>query len=205
MIKLFLNGKYVFWLLCFLMIILAPQSPGLVRKVEIWADEISLKYENDQLQQVQAAGNCKLLYNDSTLKGNFAIFNIETQDFIVEDDVIIEAADYVVTADYLEGNSGVESFLLRGNIIISGQDIEIRAEKLDYADEKLLLTEKLIFVFADFTAEANQLTYNLADDYLLLTGNVTGKNRGQEFSAAMVEFNLEEKTIILKGEARFIF
>lgn len=156
---------------------------------------------------VKAEKNAVMKNKEITIKGDFARFNTNNRQVYFEDNVQLRNDSYLLAGNKLNGNLNDEEFSMEGDVKLTGDELKITAGSMIYQHsiQKAVLTDKPFIEYRKFKAESKKITYNMEDNKIYLTGDVSGKQNDREFSAEKVTIDLDKQKIEMSGGARFIF
>ncbi|RAK09793.1 lipopolysaccharide export system protein LptA [Halanaerobium saccharolyticum] len=198
-----MQKKILFFLLIFILALTANASA--VR--ELNGDNLEFE-QTEQGQIFTATGNVELIYDQLRItaadEGIYRRYNGEIE---FRNNVELFYQEFEAEAVELTGNLEAEVFHLIEEAEVRGQNSLLRADKIDIyrAEDRIEVRGNGYLEYNDFWAEADQITYHLDQELILLEGNVRGERNGESFSSQSAEIDQQTEEVQLRGQATLRF
>lgn len=198
-----MQKKILFFLLIFILALTVNVSA--VR--ELNGDNLDFE-QTEQGQIFNATGNVELIYDQLRItaedEGIYRRYNGEIE---FRNNVELFYQEFEAEAVELTGNLDEEVFHLIEEAEVRGQNSLLRADRIDIyrAEDRIEVSGNGYLEYNDFWAEADQITYHLDQELILLEGNVRGERNGESFSSQSAEVDQQTEEVQLQGQATLRF
>ena len=198
-----MQKKILFFLLIFILALTANVSA--VR--ELNGDNLDLE-QTEAGQVFKASGNVELIYDELRItaedEGIYRRYNGEIE---FRNNIELFYQEFEAQALELTGNLESEIFHLIKEARIKGDNSLIRADQIDIyrAEDRIEVKGNAYLEYNDFWAEADQITYHLERELILLEGNVRGERNGESFNSQSAEIDQKTEEVKLRGQASLSF
>ena len=193
--------------LCFLFLFGLTGIQAAEEKVnrEIKADDITLN-SLEKGQEIIAKDNVYILYNNLEFNGGFARINTVTNQMLMEEELVVKTPDYTLKGNKLEGNLNTRNFKMTGGVQMTGNQLLVESDMLDYRHQKQEIYMENIsnLTYNNLQAEADRGTFDQKQEIVYLNGNVRGVQNGRKFSADKITIEMKPEKINMKGQARLV-
>ena len=198
-----MQKKILFFLLIFILALTANVSA--VR--ELNGDNLDLE-QTEAGQVFKASGNVELIYDELRItaedEGIYRRYNGEIE---FRNNIELFYQEFEAQALELTGKLESEIFHLIKEARIKGDNSLIRADQIDIyrAEDRIEVKGNAYLEYNDFWAEADQITYHLERELILLEGNVRGERNGESFNSQSAEIDQKTEEVKLRGQASLSF
>ena len=174
---------------------------------ELNGDNLDLE-QTEAGQIFRAIGNVELVYDDLRItaedQGIYRRYNGEIE---FRNNVELFYQNFEAEAVELTGNLETEIFNLIKEAELRGDNSLLRADRIDIyqAEARIEVKGNAYLEYNDFWAEADQITYQLDEELILLEGNVRGERNGESFSSQSAEIDQQTEEVKLRGQASLRF
>ena len=198
-----MQKKILFFLLIFILALTANVSA--VR--ELNGDNLDLE-QTEAGQVFKARGNVELIYDELRItaedEGIYRRYNGEIE---FRNNIELFYQEFEAQALELTGNLESEIFHLIKEARIKGDNSLIRADQIDIyrAEDRIEVKGNAYLEYNDFWAEADQITYHLERELIMLEGNVRGERNGESFNSQSAEIDQKTEEVKLRGQASLSF
>ncbi|MEJ6951242.1 LptA/OstA family protein [Natronospora cellulosivora (SeqCode)] len=138
--------------------------------------------------------------NDIRLEANLLQYNLDTEDFLAENEVFFKSNDFDLFAGKVNGNLSKRNFEASSNILFKSDDLKIESYLVTYQEEDGILnfSGEVSLIHNEIEAKADKLIYNEIEEKVYLKGNVEGTvlfEQGYwDLSGGLLEINLADGT-----------
>jgi lipopolysaccharide export system protein LptA len=194
-----MQKKILFFLLIFILVLTTNASA--VRKLN--GDKLDFE-QTEQGQIITAAGNVELIYDELRItaedEGIYRRYNGEIE---FRSNIELFYQEFEAEAVELTGNLETEVFHLIEEAEVRGQNSLVRADRIDVyrAEDRIEVEGNGYLEYNNLWAEADQITYHLDQELILLEGNVRGERNGESFSSQSAEVDQKTEEVHLRGQA----
>ncbi|TDP91779.1 lipopolysaccharide export system protein LptA [Halanaerobium saccharolyticum] len=174
---------------------------------ELNGDNLDLE-QTEAGQIFRASGNVELIYDELRItaedEGIYRRYNGEIE---FRDNVQLFYQEFEAEAVELTGNLETEIFHLIKEAQVRGQNSLLKADRIDIylAEDRIEVKGNAYLEYKDFWAEADQITYHLDRELILLEGGVRGERNGESFNSDSAEIDQQTEEVKLKGQATLRF
>jgi len=182
----------------------------------VHADTLTARYRDkaaggSEIWQIEADGHVRLQSPGRTVRGDHAIYNLDTRVLkVTGGDLGVDTdKEKLTAADSLEYQDGPQIAIARGNATVVQTDRRVRADTMTghfqrQADGKLNLVRleadgNVEVKTPDTYATSNKGDYDLTKDIMTLSGNVKVTNAGNQFNGEYAEVNVKTGVSRLLG------
>lgn len=193
-----------FFLILLIVFLLVPGAARAER--ELNGDKLELQ-QSSEGQTVVAAGSVELIYDQLRItaedKGIYHRYNGEVE---FSKNVEFFYQQYEGQAVELKGDLNQKIIHLIDKAQVKGPNSYLEADKIDFyqAESRIEVEGDAYLEYNDFWAKADQITYYLDREFILLNGNVEGERQGEKFSSQTAEINQKTEEVHLKGQAKIL-
>jgi len=193
-------------LLIFVIFVLAV-SPNVSAVRELNGDNLDLE-QTEAGQIFRAAGNVELVYDELRItaedEGIYRRYNGEIE---FRNNVELFYQNFEAQAVELTGNLDTEIFNLIKEAEVRGENSLLRADRIDIyqAEDRIEVKGNAYLEYNNFWAEADQITYQLEEQLILMEGNVRGERNGESFNSQSAEIDQQTEEVKLRGQATLRF
>lgn len=194
-------------ILLFFLIFILTLTLNVSAARELNGDNLDLE-QTEAGQVFKATGNVELLYDDLRItaedEGIYRRYNGEIE---FRNNVELFYQDFEAKAVELTGNLETEIFNLIKEAEVRGADSLLQADRIDIyqAEDRIEVRGNAYLEYNDFWAEADQITYHLDRELILLEGNVRGERNGESFNSQSAEVDQQTEEVKLRGRATLRF
>lgn len=194
-------------ILFFLLILVLALTVNVSAARELNGDNLDLE-QTEEGQVFKAAGNVELIYDELRItaddEGIYRRYNGEIE---FRSNVELFYQEFEAQAVELTGNLGTEVFHLIEQAEVRGQNSLLRADRIDIyrAEDRIEVKGNAYLEYNNFWAEADQITYHLDQELILLEGNVRGERNGESFNSQSAEVDQQTEEVQLRGQATLRF
>jgi lipopolysaccharide export system protein LptA len=174
---------------------------------ELNGDNLDLE-QTEAGQIFRASGNVELIYDELRItaedEGIYRRYNGEIE---FRNNVELFYQEFEAEAVELTGNLNAEIFHLITKAQVRGQNSLLKADRIDIyqAEDRIEVRGNAYLEYNDFWAEADQITYHLDRELILLEGSVRGERNGESFNSDSAEIDQQTEEVKLKGQATLRF
>ncbi|MFN2341422.1 MAG: LptA/OstA family protein [Halanaerobium sp.] len=174
---------------------------------ELNGDNLDLE-QTEAGQVFRATGSVELIYDQFRVtaedEGIYRRYNGEIE---FRNNVELFFQDFEAQAVELTGNLETEIFNLIKEAEVRGENSLLRADQIDIyrAEDRIEVNGNAYLEYNDFWAEADQITYHLDRELILLEGNVRGERNGESFNSQSAEIDQQTEEVKLRGQATLRF
>lgn len=194
-------------ILFFLLILVLVLTVNVSAARELNGDNLDL--EQTELGQIfTASGNVELIYDELRItaedEGVYHRYNGEIE---FRNNVELFYQEFEAQAVELTGNLESEIFHLIENAEVRGENSLLTADQIAIyrAEDRIEITGNAYLEYNNFWAEADQITYHLDQELILLEGNVQGERNGESFNSQSAEVDQQTEEVKLRGQATLRF
>jgi len=194
-------------ILFFLLILILALTINVSAARELNGDKLKLN-QTEAGQVFKAEGNVELIYNELRItaedEGIYRRYNGEIE---FRKNVKLFFQKFEAQAVELTGNLEKEIFHLIKKAQVKGENSLLKADRIDIyrAEDRIEVKGNAYLEYNDFWAEADQITYHLDQQVILLEGNVRGERNGESFNSQSAEIDQKTKEVKLRGRATLRF
>ena len=174
-------------------------------ELELLADELIL---DDLNQQLIAIDNVKLIREDFTLSSDKLIADDAIEKIEASGSVTLERGKDILAGEKLEFDLNDNTARMTGNPSYNSDGLLVKGDEFnfDYQAEVLLVSGEVSITDEQegLDASANQLEYKLADEKIILTGNVEIKRERGLMTAERVIIDAQSRRITASENPRLI-
>lgn len=174
---------------------------------ELNGDNLDLE-QTEAGQIFRASGNVELIYDELRItaedEGIYRRYNGEIE---FRNNVQLFYQEFEAQAVELTGNLEAEVFHLISKAELRGENSLLKADRIDIyqAEDRIEVKGNAYLEYNDFWAEADQITYHLDQELILMQGSVRGERNGESFNSDSAEIDQQTEEVKLKGQATLRF
>ena len=174
---------------------------------ELNGDNLDLE-QTEAGQIFKASGNVELIYDELRItaedEGIYRRYNGEIE---FRNNVQLFYQEFEAQAVELTGNLEAEVFHLISKAELRGENSLLKADRIDIyqAEDRIEVKGNAYLEYNDFWAEADQITYHLDQELILMQGSVRGERNGESFNSDSAEIDQQTEEVKLKGQATLRF
>lgn len=198
-----MQKKILFFLLIFILALTVNVSAAR----ELNGDNLDLD-QTAEGQVFKATGSVELIYDELRItaedEGIYRRYNGEIE---FRNNIELFYQEFEAQAVELTGNLDSEIFHLIEKAEVRGENSLLKADQIDIyrAEDRIEVKGNSYLEYNNFWAEADQITYHLDQELILLEGNVRGERNGESFSSQSAEIDQKTEEVKLRGQATLRF
>mgnify|MGYP006286346217 FL=1 len=174
---------------------------------ELNGDNLDLE-QTEAGQIFRASGNVELIYDELRITAeDEGIYRRYNGDIEFRNNVQLFYQEFEAQAVELTGNLEAEVFHLISKAELRGENSLLKADRIDIyqAEDRIEVKGNAYLEYNDFWAEADQITYHLDQELILMQGSVRGERNGESFNSDSAEIDQQTEEVKLKGQATLRF
>ena len=202
------NFSKIALILLLISIFILTFSLNILAQQNLTADQLIFEQTEDGAAIIEATNNVKMEYNEMEITGDYAKFEQDKQVVTFEGNVKMLMEQGELTSDNLRYEMENEYLEATGNVLLNAEEYKVESNKLNYnmAIQEMNFTGQQAYVEYDtITANADRVTVLNEENKAILSGNVSGQQRGNEFKANRIEILNNGDKIEMTGSAQLNF
>lgn len=190
-------------ILLILMIFILTMTLSVSAARELNGDNLNLE-QSPEGEIFRAVGNVELIYDELRITAeDEGIYRRYSGEIEFRNNVELFYQEFEAQAVELTGNLEEGVFHLIDKAEIRGENSLLQADQIDIyqTDNRIEVKGNSYLEYNNFWAEADQITYHLDRELILLEGNVSGERNGESFNAQAAEIDQNKEEVKLRGQA----
>lgn len=183
-------------------------SFNMLAEQNLTADKLMFEQTEDGSTIIEATDNVKMIYNEIEITGDYAKFDQGKQVVTFEGNVKMVMEEGELTSDNLSYEMENDYLEATGNVLLNAEEYKVESADFNYnrtIQEMNFTGQQAYIEYKTITANADRVTVLNNEDKAVLTGDVSGQNRGSKFKADRIEILNNGDKVEMTGSAQLNF
>ncbi|MCF8001975.1 MAG: LPS export ABC transporter periplasmic protein LptC [Halanaerobiales bacterium] len=202
------NFSKIALILLLISVFILTLSLNILAQQNLTADQLIFEQTEEGAAIIEATGNVKMDYNEMEITGNYAKFEQNKQIVTFEGNVKMVMETGELTSDNLRYEMDNDYLEATGNVLLQAENYKVESNDLTYnrSTKEMNFTGQQAYIEYDtITANADRIKVLNEENKAVLSGNVSGQQRGNKFKADQIEILNNGDKIEMTGSAQLNF